>query len=206
MFDSINDHLPIFAIYLVFVSILGGPLLFTNLPCGVREIITNNLLFRHILGFLFMYTGVVLTMKFPTYVTQEATNTNNRFILACILYLIFLFTTSIGAELFIAVIFIIGFIYILYTKKEEYEEYLENKKVSQKDKLDLQYKIDTIVMVNNSLTGITIIIVLVGFFIQLGTVKYQKGNSFNFIEYFFGNSVCIRDNISYTKALQHVFS
>ena len=202
MFDSINDHLPIFAIYLVFVSILGGPLLFTNLPCGIREIITKNLLLRHMLGFLFMFTGVVLTMKFPTNITTNRI-TNNRFILSSILYLIFIIFTSIEAELFIGVIIIIGIVYILYTKKEEYLEDVENKKVSQKD---VQNKIDTIVMVNNSLTFITIIIVLVGFFIQLGTVKYQKGNSFNFIEYFFGDSVCIRDNISYKKALQHVFS
>lgn len=216
MFDSINDRLPIFALYLVFVSILGGPLLFTNLPCNIRDILSKNLLFRHIFGFLFVYTGVVLTMKinthiimkFKTNIIPKSINTkmNDRLILASILYFIFLCVTNIGEDLFIGIIFIMGLIYILYTKKEEYEEELENTKVSQNDKLYLENKINTIVIINNSLTMISFIIVFVGFFIQLGSVKIQKGTSFDFIEFFFGDAICIRDNISYTKALQNVFS
>ena len=208
MFDSINDHLPIFALYLVFVSILGGPLLFTNLPCNVHDILSKNLLFRHIFGFLFVYTGVVLTMKFNTNIIPKSINTkmNDRLILASILYFIFLCVTSIGEYLFIGIIFLMGLIYILYTKKEEYEEELENTKVSQNDKLYLENKINTIVIINNSLTIISFIIVFVGFFIQLGSVKIQKGTSFDFIDFFFGDAVCIRDNISYMKALQNVFS
>lgn len=208
MFDSINDHLPIFALYLVIVSILGGPLLFTNLPCNVHDILSKNLLFRHIFGFLFVYTGVVLTMKFNTNTIPKSINTkmNDRLILASILYFIFLCVTSIGEHLFIGIIFLMGLIYILYTKKEEYEEELENTKVSQNDKLYLENKINTIVIINNSLTIISFIIVFVGFFIQLGSVKIQKGTSFDFIDFFFGDAVCIRDNISYMKALQNVFS
>jgi hypothetical protein len=208
MFDSINDRLPIFALYLVFVSILGGPLLFTNLPCNIRDILSKNLLFRHIFGFLFVYTGVVLTMKFNTNIIPKSINTkmNDRLILASILYFIFLCVTNIGEDLFIGIIFIMGLIYILYTKKEEYEEEIENTKVSQNDKLYLENKINTIVIINNSLTIISFIIVFVGFFIQLGSVKIQKGTSFDFIEFFFGDAICIRDNISYTKALQNVFS
>ena len=201
------DSISIYSIFILFL-IISSNYLGELFPCRVQKLLSQNIYFKHIFGYLTLSFFVVLVDPY------KKINIYTVFKESFILYILFLFFVNTQKYFFLLSVFFLFLIYVLNLKKIEYEENISkasdmidnvNKKEKEKqkkiqDKLkkpfvpgELQQLEKKILFINQSnriLIILFIITIIVGFLIYMGEKKLEYKGKFNYITFVFGQSIC----------------
>lgn len=156
------------------VLILSSGFVSEILSCKYQKLIKNNIYIKHLVAFLILYflnTSLFTIKDHPT----------RKIINSFILYLIFLIVMRQNKIFTILMFILIFIIHILY----EYYIYYKNK-----DKLTNINYIKKLHIVIRILSLITIILSLIGLFINYNYRKQEYGKNFDVIKFILGNTSC----------------
>lgn len=177
---------------LIFTLILSGNYLDDFFPCKVQNLMRNNLVMKHLVGFMILYFLTILAI--PELKSIKGIGS------AVILYILFLLSTKINYIAWAVVLFIYVIIYLLniivndlIIKKESIENNSERKK--------------KVVIISNLkrvmawLFIINVIIIITGFIYYYKRKHVEYGKKFTIKRFFFGLPDCkhIQKNNLYKK-------
>lgn len=164
---------------LIFILILSGNYLDDFFPCKVQDLMRNNLIMKHLVGFMILYFLTILTIP-------ELKSIRGIFS-AIGLYVLFLLSTKINYIAWAIVLFIYVVVYLM------------NIAVGDLIKQDAKYgrhakknnrRIQIMRRIMSWLFIINILIIVIGFIYYYGMKRMQHGNNFNLKQFFFGIPDC----------------
>jgi len=199
--QSINDQFPVYSIFIFILILASGGALSHIFPCNAVTIIENNVFLKHFIGLLNMTFFVVLLVPIPN------KNLSNILSKSVLMYIVFILISKTETCFFIPIIVLLGIIYLLILKKVEYREAIEKLKSNESDKKIINAKIDTVVLINNSILLVIAILIIIGFSLYLGRKKYEYGKKFNYSTFLLSSNVCSKTapTIGFKQSLQHIF-
>ncbi len=176
MFSDLNKNIlfgkNLFILYLVISSNFLGNLF----GCQIQNSFTNNILVKHLLGFLTLFFFISLA-ETSDILPAEPTQ---KILFAFIIYILFLFSTRIKVSFWYPFIVSLALVYIV----QIYKEY-ENKQ-TKPDKL----KVDNYLMYQKVLLGLAVFVSVIGFIVYFYDKKIEHGDNFSYFRFIFGNTVC----------------
>jgi TRAP-type uncharacterized transport system fused permease subunit len=158
----------IFVLYLI----MSGNFLANLFSCRTQEDLGNNMLLKHLLGFMTMYFFVVLVDSKSKWSDSPKT----QMLFTGLFYLLFLITTRMDHKWWKVFIIILSVIYTLQVYKEHDKSTEQEKKKYEKYQKYLSY-----------LAGV---IIIVGFTIYYGRKKSEYGSNFNNLTFLVGKPNC----------------
>lgn len=174
-----NDFIPNANALLIFILILSGNYLDDLFPCKVQYLIRNNLLMKHLVGFMILYFLTVLTI--PELRSIRGIGS------AIGLYVLFLLSSKINYIAWAFVLFIYAIVYLMNIIVGD----LKTRKLkSKKDKLENNTLIHHLRRIMSWLVIISIVIIFTGFIHYYGTKRMQHGTNFTFKQFLFGTPKC----------------
>lgn len=181
MFKIVSDIEPELTSPFVILSLMMSANYLGDLfPCQVQSVFANNMLVKHLLGFLSLMIFIVLTR--PTLYTST-----NFVYMSLILYAGFMFLSKLNYIIWFLVFGIFAIIYVLhvYLSQIELENQINSNKIGSNtvspDEInkmpteDISTKIETIKQVQKYLFIATIPISIVGLFHYIGEKKLETG-------------------------------
>jgi hypothetical protein len=188
------DGIPLYNIFIM-ILIISANWMMALYPCRFRTLMTNNILLRHIFGLFTMLFFVVLTN------TEKDPKLKTLSIDALCLYALFIILLRTPLFIFIAILILLGALYVLNIKKKEIkgEESLEEK--AKEEQLRI------ISIMTNSISIISYILLVSGFFIYLGQKKLEYKNQFSYFTFMLGKTECKDSSpkTSYISGIMHAF-
>jgi len=174
-----NNFIPNANALLIFILILSGNYLDDLFPCKVQYLIRNNLLMKHLVGFMILYFLTVLTI--PELRSIRGIGS------AIGLYVLFLLSSKINYIAWAFVLFIYAIVYLMNIIVGD----LKTRKLkSKKDKLENNTLIHHLRRIMSWLVIISIVIIFTGFIHYYGTKRMQHGTNFTFKQFLFGTPKC----------------
>ena len=197
MLDIINDFDPEFTNPFIILSVLMSANYLGELfPCRVQKVFSNNMIVKHILGFLSLMFFVVLTRP------NLYTSTNFVYI-SILFYGFFMFLSKLNYVIWFLVFGIFAVIYVLqiYLNQIESENQINRNKIGDNtvspdddDKMPTQNITEKIEMIKDSQKYLflsSIPITIIGFIHYLGEKKIEYGvKGFNYNNFLFGKPKC----------------
>ena len=194
MDSSISIGKDLFILYLV----ISNNFLSELLNCKVQHTLKHNMVYKHLLGFLTLYFFITLISRSETH----PSNIGYRIGFTLIIYLFFIISTRIAFRFWFLFIISIGIVYIIDLFKQE-----EKKKHKHKRNNRL---IELFDKVQKGLIGIASLLMLIGFITYIGEKKSEYGTQFQWRTFFFGKSICKRDEdtskLSTGEAISRAFT
>lgn len=184
----------------LFIFVIFGNYLGQLIGCRLIYLLTNNIIIKHLLGFLTLFLTLSFTIDLKTSLVE-------LFKICCILYIIFILSskTTKYINYILIILFIISFIIQLYKDRIKQKE--KNNILTKNEKIHLSY----INIYNNYILQIIILLILIGLIIYIGEQKRSYGDDFNYYSFFVGNTTCNDDekNINepneYWTSIKHAF-
>ena len=179
----------LFILYLVISSNYLGNLF----GCKIQDLMTNNFIIKHILGFLTFFFFVTLADS------SNSLTMKNKFILSLLIYAIFVLSTKINFKAWVIMILSLGFIYVVEIIKQNYNEEKDNNKIKKKY---IEY-LEIVAFITAFISLIT------GFVYYLGEKKIEYKDNFDYLKFFLGNPVCKNNPLNYEgkfiETIKHAF-
>lgn len=215
MLYDLNNFDPEFTTPFIILSVLiSANYLGEIFPCRVQTVFSNNMIVKHILGFLSLMFFVVLT--------RPNLYTTTNFVYSSVLfYVFFMFLSKLNYVIWFLVFGMFAIIYVLqiYLNQVESENQINRNKIGDNtvspeddDKMPTQNiteKIETIKDTQKYLFFTSIPITIIGFIHYLGEKKIEYGvNGFNYQTFLFGKPKCRGHNPEYKgfiETLQYAF-
>ena len=191
-----NDYL--FKGIFLFIFIISGNYLGQLLGCRLIYLLNENIITKHILGFITLFLTLAFTIDLNTSLIK-------LFNISCILYILFILSskTTKYINYLLIFIFLISFIIQLYKDR------LKKKKIINKnEKKHLEY----IEKYNNYIVKIIIGLLIIGVLIYIGEQKRSYKENFNYYTFFVGEINCNEgtENINnlneYWNSLKYTFN
>ena len=191
-----NDYL--FKGIFLFIFIISGNYLGQLLGCRLIYLLNENIITKHILGFITLFLTLAFTIDINTSLIK-------LFNISCILYILFILSskTTKYINYLLIFIFLISFIIQLYKDR------LKKKKIINKnEKKHLEY----IEKYNNYIVKIIIGLLIIGVLIYIGEQKRSYKENFNYYTFFVGEINCNEgtENINnlneYWNSLKYTFN
>ena len=194
-----NDYL--FKGIFLFIFIISGNYLGELLGCRLIYLLRENIITKHLLGFLTLFLTLAFTIDLNTSLTK-------LFSVSIILYIIFILSskTTKYINYLLIIIFIISFIIQLY--KDRLKNKIKKNKINKNEEKYLEY----IDKYNNYIFKIIILLFIIGILIYIGEQKRSYKNKFNYHTFFVGDIKCNEgtENINqpneYLKSLKYTFN
>jgi uncharacterized membrane protein len=184
---SISTFKNIFIIYLI----ISSNFLANLFGCRTQDVLTNNMLLKHLLGFMTMYFFVVLVDN----KSKLSDSPKNQLLFTILFYITFLLTTRMDFKWWVGLIVILCMFYIL-------QVYKDHDKTEDKDKKKYEYY-------QIYLSYLMITVLIIGFLVYIGRKKVEYKDSFNLMTFIFGKTTCSNNNIanemSDYNAILHTF-
>lgn len=189
-FDVINNYSNIVSKLSIFLFIIAANLVSDIYSCGIRHLLKEYMIVKHIVGFFIMLFFVGLV--------QEKLDIQSKFSQSVLLYIWFIFIMRSPMIITIVTIILICTIYLINL----YIEDLKNKLEENKELSDENTKlVDLFTNINNILFIISFIISVVGTLIYLFALKKHMGKKFDIINFLLGT----RDQECYNKVIYEKF-
>lgn len=169
MIDSnllINGGKYLFVLYLV----ISGNYLGNLFGCQVQNIFNNNMLVKHLLGFLTFYFFITVIDNTNTF------NSKQKLIISLVVYSIFIMSTKTHYKFWYVLIIGLGIAYTLFIVKDEYKTDEEKKKQIEN--------------IQKILVIVAMIALVLGFFYYMGEKKIEYGKDFEFKKFLLGAPTC----------------
>lgn len=190
-----NNHIlqttPIF----IFILLILGNYIGELLPCKVQYFVSNNIYFKHLLGFMTLLFFVILTM--PTAFGEKIILNSS------LLYLFYLFFINTYYKIFIFNVIIFAFIYLVDIYLGNMQNQDENEETEEENDNKILFE-----KIRYILLWVVIITTIIGFLIYLGNKKREYGNQFNYLTFIFGKPTCLNSSPkikSYLSEIMHAF-
>lgn len=181
----------------IFILLISGNYIGELLPCKVQYFVSNNIYFKHLLGFMTLLFFVVITM--PTVF-------GDRLIInSSLLYLFYLFFINTYYKIFIFNVVIFAFIYLADLYLGNMQNHTDNKNEETDDKTDNKILFEKIRYV---LLWVITSTTFLGFLIYLGNKKREYGNKFDYMTFVFGKPSCLNKSPkikSYLEEIKYAF-
>jgi len=197
MFKIITDIEPkLTNPFLILALMMSANYLGELFPCQVQSVFANNMLVKHLLGFLSLMIFIVLTK--PTLYTST-----NFVYISVILYAGFMLLSKLNYVIWFSVFGIFAIIYVLhvYLSQIELENQINSNRIGSNtvspddnDKMpteDISTKIENIKQIQKYLFIATIPITIVGIFHYIGEKKLEYGiTGFNLKKFLIDKPQC----------------
>lgn len=173
----------------IFFLIVSSNYLGELFPCKIQKLLTDNVLLKHLFGFLTLLFFVVLVDE------ENINNLGDVFVQSAMMYSLFILLINTNIKFFVTSILCLSVIYVINIKNQSL---LNNNEVP----IEWLEKLKTG-------TGILFAFsTIIGFLVYMGEKKIEYKKKFNFITFLFGKSKCrnYSPNISTYKALQSTFN
>jgi len=192
-----NDYL--FKGIFLFIFIISGNYLGELLGCRLITLLNNNIIVKHILGFLTLFLTLALTIDLEASLIKLLG-------ISCILYIIFILSskTTKYINYLLMIIFIIAFILQLYKDRLKRKKTLNNFEKIYLEKID-KY-------INFIILFFVIILIIIGLLIYIGEQKRTYFDNFNYYRFFIGDVKCsegteyINNPNEYWNSLKYTFN
>ena len=172
--EMVNGSLSVF----VFILIITGNYLGELMPCRVRKELNENMILKHICGYL--------TLVFFAILTIFKTTQLNILLLSAFVYLYFLILSKTNWRIWIVVVSMLSISYFLYLFKLVHDD------THEKDKTYIQTLIaDYSDYIQKTLVSISFFLTFFGFFAYMGNKKKEYGKDFSYITFILGNVGCV---------------
>ena len=172
--EMVNGSLSVF----VFILIITGNYLGELMPCRVRKELNENMLLKHICGYL--------TLVFFAIITIFETTQLNILLLSAFVYLYFLILSKTNWRIWILVVSMLAVSYFLHLFKVSHDKTNDEKKTY------LQILIlDNSEYIQKVLVSLSFILTFFGFFAYMGNKKKEYGKDFSYITFILGNVGCV---------------
>lgn len=173
MFGQNIPYQAFFAIYLIIACNFIGELF----GCKLRQLLTDNMLVKHFIGYLTLLFFAVLTN------TNENTTTKDVIIaslISFILYIWFVLTTKTHLYVMIVIITLVFIMYVITIAK--------NNEINDQ-------QIDKYDIINYIILSVTVLITIGGVYSYMILKMKERGKSFNYYTFFIGKPKCRNDNL-----------
>lgn len=177
MVEQNTLNLPIWNVFVLFL-IIASNYIGELFPCRVQDLLMNNVYLKHFISFLTLLFFVVLTDT-----SLKKKNFNNIFISSIKLYLIFLLLINCNKKFFIVALVLLGLIYIIQLKKNDYND---DNEISNED----ENIFEKIKLLEKTLYYLFFIVLALGFIVYMGEKKIEYKNNFNYNTFIFGKPSC----------------
>ena len=182
------------------VLIVSCNYLGTLFPCKVQQILTNNTLAKHALGYLALVFFVVITAP----ELQES----NIILLTMGLYSWFIMTSKTYYKIWFIVFVLTGIIYMLHIyqkNREKSENAKDDHEIQDDEKQSAQKFRDEIIDGSKkSLSASVILFTIFGVLVYMGNKKREYGKEFEYMKFFFGKSNCRINSPPFTGYIESV--
>ena len=168
MFENLNDNIK--SIFLMLLAISGGYVAQT-LGCKTQKILTENMYVKHIVVFSLIY--------FTSSVLSENKHPNKNFINTVTIYSLYLVFTKMSIEFTLGVLFLLAVNYFIST----YIKYYESTDIEKE-------KVKKLKDIQNKLSIISLISILVGFTLYMRKKYNEYGKGFSLKTFIFGVLKC----------------
>lgn len=214
---SIQDNFPVYSVFLL-ILIISAAYLIQLLPCRLRRELTSNFYLKHMFSYMTMVFFVVMTTPVKSNKIYDILKISG------FLYAFFILLTKTEYMFFICILGIISIIYILFLRKTEIKDEIDElnqtmqtntPQLAKSDEMTIKTKqneYDTIVTVNNGLFISIIPLFITGFIIFVGQKKLEYKNNFDIIKLLVGSAECKPtrveanvDKVSYLHAFRAAF-
>ena len=194
-----NDYL--FKGIFLFIFIISGNYLGQLLGCRLIYLLNENIITKHILGFITLFLTLAFTIDINTSLIK-------LFNISCILYILFILSskTTKYINYLLIFIFLISFIIQLYKDR------LKKKKIINKiNKTEKKY-LEYIEKYNNIIIKIIVGLLIIGVLIYIGEQKRSYKENFNYYTFFVGEINCNEGNENinnpneYWNSLKYTFN
>jgi hypothetical protein len=172
----------------IFFLIVSSNYLGELFPCKIQNLLTDNVVLKHLFGFLTLLFFVVLVDE------DNVRQLGDIFVHSAMMYSLFILLINTNIKFFVMCILSLSLIYIINIKNQSL---IKNNEVPIEwlEKLKL---------------GTSIFFVfstVIGFLVYMGEKKIEYKKKFNFVTFLFGKSKCrnYSPNVSMFKALQSSF-
>lgn len=182
--------------FLILALMMSANYLGELFPCQVQSVFANNMVIKHLLGFLSLMIFIVLTK--PTLYTST-----NFIYTSVLLYTGFLLLSKLNYIIWFMIFGIFAIIYVLhvYVSKIELENQINSNRIGSNtvrpddnDKIpteNISTRIDNIKQIQKYLFIVTIPITVVGVFHYIGEKKLEYGiTGFNLIKFLIDKPKC----------------
>lgn len=140
----------------IFIFIIAGNYANDTFSCSLRQLIRNNMIIRHLLGFFI----VLIFVGF----SQEGMSIFSKMQLSVFLYVWYVFIMRSPIYITITVIFIIIFLYIMQEYIKDLEKLLIDSSSEKKvDNKNIQLRLQYFILVRNVLFSISVVLSTFGF-------------------------------------------
>ena len=140
----------------IFIFIIAGNYANDTFSCSLRQLIRNNMIIRHLLGFFI----VLIFVGF----SQEGMGIFSKMQLSVFLYVWYVFIMRSPIYITITVIFIIICLYIMQEYIKDLEKLLDDSSSEKKvDNKNIQLRLQYFILVRNILFSISVVLSTVGF-------------------------------------------
>jgi hypothetical protein len=151
--------------------------------CQVQDIMANNMLVKHLLGFLtlFFFVSLVDTSEYsPVY----------KLMFTTIVYLCFMLSTKLNSNMWIIFITMLALVYIMFIVKDsikdnEYKQYIGYTQLA--------------------LVCGAVVVLVIGSIYYLGEKKIEYGDKFSYSTFFVGTPTCKRHTPKTNKTIIETF-
>jgi len=193
----------LFSIF-VFILIISANFLAEIFPCGLQEVLRNNMIIKHTFGFFTMIFFVVLSYK------NKNKNIYDIIIKSFGLYLFFIVISRCEIHFFYFILIFLGITYIInILKHDTIKEEINKKEDKNKKRHEENNKK---MMIYDNMTFILYILIILstffGLLISMGEKKIEYKKKFNYFTFFIGKHRCVENppSINYIKSLQKSLS
>jgi hypothetical protein len=155
--------------------------------CKVQDLFNENMLMKHLLGFLTLYffVNLVDTSGFSGKTPVQ------KLYVSFGIYLVFMMSTKLNLKMFYVFILSLMGIYVLYIIKDTSKDEDQKKMISN---------------VQTLMSLVSAVALVVGFFYYMGQKKIEYGNKFSFTTFLLGNPSCRHANPKIKKSIKDVLS
>ena len=183
----------------IFFLIISSNYLGELFPCRIQKMLSSNMLFKHIFGFLTLSFFVVLTDNSKVHTLTDILFNSLK------LYSIFLIFINNNLNFFMISLFIVAVIYIINIKINEITDTIKTD-TEDKNKNENSKTLQLLHQINKILSIIFIIIIIIGFLIYMGEKKVEYKSKFSYITFIFGKEACRgkSPNVDMFKAIKTI--
>lgn len=173
------------AIFMLFIAISGN-FLAQLFPCRIQYLFTNNMVAKHVLGFIILFFTVVINS------VDHKKSTLVLILLTIGFYIWFVIMTRMTIEFFVPLIAILSVLYLIgiHIDVSENANKTEENKVTKEFQ---QNKIKKLKKIKIALFFVAIIVTIMGFLLYLGEKNIEYGKNFKLSSFFLGEVKCKHD-------------
>jgi hypothetical protein len=207
--DSLSKNIDFYPVFIL-IMIISSNFLAEIFPCRFQELMTSNNYIKHIFGYLTLVFFVSLNIK------ELSTDLTQLFIKSLYLYFGFILLTRTNKETFMAILTLLGILYILHLKTTMEQQKIDNLKkndskepeLSKYQILEIEQNINKLDKYKQYTKNIIILLLVIGFTAYLGEKKLEYGKDFNYTTFLLGNPSCksYSPSIQIFNALKNAFT